>query len=160
MSRAEVFWINGPVLKARPEGSFSMKESVSVGPDDLAAEVIRLDTEAITVTTPKRAEPRVAFGQIVERGLLSPGQVLHSANCRHTARIRADGTLVAPDIRGSIHKVGAEVQGAPSCNGWTFWHFRDRQGDSVQGYMVVEGPKGKWALTGPGNSIADGLHSW
>ena len=90
-----------------------------------------LDTEAITVTTPKRAEPRVAFGQLVERGLLSPGQVLHSANGRHTARIRADGTLVAPDIRGSIHKVGAEVQGAPSCNGWTFWHFRDRQGDSV-----------------------------
>ena len=26
-------------------------------------------------------------------------------------------------IRGSIHKVGAAVQNAPSCNGWTFWHF-------------------------------------
>ena len=23
---------------------------------------------------------------------------------------------------GSIHKVGAALQGAPSCNGWTFWH--------------------------------------
>ena len=49
MSRAEVFWINGPVLKARPLGSFSMKESVSVGPDCLAAEVIRLETDSITV---------------------------------------------------------------------------------------------------------------
>ena len=26
-------------------------------------------------------------------------------------------------MRGSIHKVGAPVQNAPSCNGWTFWHF-------------------------------------
>ena len=24
--------------------------------------------------------------------------------------------------RGSIHKIGAAVQGAPACNGWTFWH--------------------------------------
>lgn len=49
MSVAEVFWINGPVLKARPQGSFSMKESVSVGPDHLAAEVIRLEADAITI---------------------------------------------------------------------------------------------------------------
>ena len=26
---------------------------------------------------------------------------------------------------GSIHKVGAALQGAPSCNGWTFWHIED-----------------------------------
>lgn len=49
MSRAEVFWINGPVLKARPQGAFSMKEAVAVGPNRLAAEVIRLETGAITI---------------------------------------------------------------------------------------------------------------
>ena len=27
------------------------------------------------------------------------------------------------DFRGSIHQVGAYVQKAPACNGWTFWHF-------------------------------------
>jgi modification methylase len=32
--------------------------------------------------------------------------------------------------QGSIHKVGAAVQNAPSCNGWTFWHF-DREGTLV-----------------------------
>ena len=37
-----------------------------------------------------------------------------------------DGTIAAGDIRGSIHKVGAALQGAPSCNGWTFWHYRDK----------------------------------
>ncbi len=49
MSRARVFWINGPVLKARPEGEFRMKEAVVVGEDRLTAEVIRLDAGAITV---------------------------------------------------------------------------------------------------------------
>jgi modification methylase len=29
---------------------------------------------------------------------------------------------------GSIHKVGAALQGAPSCNGWTFWHV-EQAGD-------------------------------
>lgn len=48
-ARAEVFWINGPVLKARPEGHFQMKEAVVVGEDRLTAEVIRLDTDSITV---------------------------------------------------------------------------------------------------------------
>jgi V/A-type H+-transporting ATPase subunit A len=48
-TRAEVFWINGPVLKARPEGHFQMKEAVVVGDDRLTAEVIRLDTDSITV---------------------------------------------------------------------------------------------------------------
>jgi modification methylase len=38
--------------------------------------------------------------------------------------------VVAPEIRGSIHKVGALVQNAPSCNGWTFWHF-ERNGALV-----------------------------
>ena len=33
-------------------------------------------------------------------------------------------------VRGSIHKVGAPVQNAPACNGWTFWHF-ERSGDGV-----------------------------
>jgi modification methylase len=72
----------------------------------------------------------VAFGQLVERGMLVPGEVLHSLNGRRQAKIRADGTLVASDVRGSIHQVGAALEGAPSCNGWTYWHFK-RDGVSI-----------------------------
>ncbi|HBG98627.1 MAG: site-specific DNA-methyltransferase [Rhodobacteraceae bacterium] len=75
------------------------------------------------VTAARRAEPRVPFGQLVERGLLAPGAVLEGPR-GHTARVRADGTLIAADVKGSIHKVGAALEGAPSCNGWTYWHFR------------------------------------
>jgi modification methylase len=87
-----------------------------------------LDAAALQVTGSRRAEPRVPFGQVVERGLLRPGEVLVSPNARHAARVRADGTLSAPQITGSIHQVGAALEGAPSCNGWTYWHFlRDGQ---------------------------------
>ena len=36
---------------------------------------------------------------------------------------RAGRVPESGDLRGSIHKVGALLQNAPSCNGWTFWHF-------------------------------------
>ena len=78
------------------------------------------------VSTSKRAEPRVPFGQVVERGMLKPGDQLYSLNGRHSAKIHADGTLVAHDQRGSIHQVGAALEGAPSCNGWTYWCFKKR----------------------------------
>jgi modification methylase len=92
--------------------------------------VRRFDASALDVSGSKRAEPRVPFGQVVERGMLIPGEVLVSLNQRHTARIRADGTLSAPSVTGSIHQVGAALEGAPSCNGWTYWHFK-RDGKMV-----------------------------
>jgi modification methylase len=39
--------------------------------------------------------------------------------------VRADGSIACEGHAGSIHKVGAALQGAPSCNGWTFWHTAD-----------------------------------
>jgi len=78
----------------------------------------------------KRAEPRVPFGTVIEQGLLEPGAVLFDHTRRYSARVRADGNLVARnhtgDHKGSIHKVGAALQGLPSCNGWTFWHFENK----------------------------------
>lgn len=77
----------------------------------------------------KREAPRVPFGTLLERGLIKPGTVLTDAKKRHSAKVHSDGSLIAMNridsMKGSIHKVGAAVQGAPSCNGWTFWHFQD-----------------------------------
>jgi len=89
------------------------------------------NTEIDIVATPaKRDEPRIPFGWLVERGYLSPGTLLTSANRRWTAKVRADGTLISADCRGSIHQVGAHVQGAPACNGWEFWYLE------VEGKLV------------------------
>jgi modification methylase len=78
----------------------------------------------------ERDEPRIPFGTLIERGLLKPGTILFDARRRWTAKVRADGTLISADARGSIHQVGAQVQGAPACNGWAFWHF-DLKGQPV-----------------------------
>lgn len=85
--------------------------------------VSKADADSIEVTKSKRAEPRVPFGTIVAGGLLSPGDRLYDQGKRFAAKVRADGTIITGDAKGSIHQVGAHVQGAPSCNGWTFWHF-------------------------------------
>jgi modification methylase len=90
----------------------------------------KYDSDSLKVTTAKRAEPRVPFGNLIERGMLNPGENLYSLNGRHRAKVRADGTLVAHDARGSIHQVGAALEGAPSCNGWTYWSYK-RDGKNI-----------------------------
>ncbi len=86
--------------------------------------VRRFDASALETTGSKRSEPRVPFGQVVERGMLRPGEELFSLGNRFKAKVRADGTLIGNDVKGSIHQVGAALEGAPSCNGWTYWHFK------------------------------------
>ncbi len=94
------------------------------------ADVRKYDSDSLKTTTAKRAEPRVPFGNLVERGMLRPGEELYSLNGRYRAKVRADGTLVSHDARGSIHQVGAALEGAPSCNGWTYWSYK-REGQKI-----------------------------
>ena len=89
------------------------------------AAVTPLGKTELTVLTGKKAEPRVAFNTLVESGMVKPGQVLTCAKRRHSAVVRADGTLASGSEAGSIHRLGAKVQGVDACNGWTFWHIDD-----------------------------------
>ena len=87
------------------------------------AAVTPLPDDIVEVTRSKRAEARIPFGWVVERGLLTAGTVLHGPAKRHHAKVRADGSLACSDATGSIHRIAAHVQGLDACNGWTFWHF-------------------------------------
>ncbi|HEY0034838.1 MAG TPA: site-specific DNA-methyltransferase [Devosia sp.] len=78
--------------------------------------------EALQSVTPKRKETRIPFGSLIEQGLIEPGTQLFDLTKRYFAMVRADGSLVSGTHQGSIHKVGALVQGSEACNGWTFWH--------------------------------------
>ena len=84
-----------------------------------------LGKATLSVMSGKKAEPRVAFNTLIESGLIKPGTVLTDARRRHSAIVRADGTLASAGDAGSIHRVGARVQGLDACNGWTFWHYDD-----------------------------------
>jgi len=89
------------------------------------ASTLPLDESAMKTVLDRREQPRVAFGVLVESGLVPPGATLTDARGRWTATVRADGSIACGPHAGSIHKVGAALQGAPSCNGWTFWHVAD-----------------------------------
>ena len=90
--------------------------------------VIPAAPEDLVVMGSRKAEVKVPFGALVEAGLLAPGDKLYCPRGDREARVRADGSLVAGELTGSIHKVGAMVQSAPACNGWTYWHFRSDNG--------------------------------
>jgi modification methylase len=87
-----------------------------------------LDESALTTMQSPRQQPKVAFGTLVENGYLTPGAKLCDAKRRWQAVVRADGSLACGDESGSIHGLGAKLQGAPSCNGWTFWHVDGKDG--------------------------------
>ena len=99
---------------------------VKVAQQRIAA-TLPLDESAMTMLPDKRSAPRVAFGLLVEGGMIAPGATVTDAKRRWTATVRADGSLASGSEVGSIHRVGATLQGAPSCNGWTFWHV-DQEG--------------------------------
>jgi len=72
----------------------------------------------IEVTKSKRAEPRIPVrlggGARLLRWQRASGHPQAPA-----AKVRADGTLLCANASGSIHQMGAHVQGLDACNGWT-----------------------------------------
>ena len=94
--------------------------------EDRISKVNRIQEEDVLKIESKKEQPRIPFGWLVERGMLQPGQVLTDQRGRHSARVRADGTLITDGFRGSIHQVGAFVQKAPACNGWQFWCIQQK----------------------------------
>ncbi|WP_439551896.1 site-specific DNA-methyltransferase [Falsiroseomonas sp.] len=108
-------------------------------------EAVEAMPESAALALPnKREQPRVAFGLLVERGLVPAGTTLTDRHKRWRAVVGADGTLRCGAATGSIHKVGAELQQAPSCNGWTFWHIEGRDGrlrliDEIRTEIATQG---------------------
>jgi modification methylase len=87
------------------------------------AKVRPLPPSSLETARSKRTEPRIPFGTIIELRILEPGITLTDERGRLRAEVKADGTLSLAGRQGSIHRLGAEVQGKTACNGWTFWHY-------------------------------------
>ena len=82
-----------------------------------------LDESALVTMQAPKSAPKVAFGQLLETGWIKPGTRLSAKKGKFAATVRADGSLLCGAESGSIHGLGAKLQGAPSCNGWTFWEI-------------------------------------
>jgi modification methylase len=87
------------------------------------ARVVPLPPPSLETMPSRRTEPRVPFGTIIELGILEAGAPLFDERRRVRAEVKADGTIAWQGSQGSIHRLGATVQGKSACNGWTFWHY-------------------------------------
>ena len=85
-----------------------------------------LKEDVIELTKSRRDLPKVPFGELVEQGIIPPGAVLTDKKERFKATVSIDGSLKIKDLSGSIHQMGAKIQGLPSCNGWDFWHVKNK----------------------------------
>ena len=93
--------------------------------------VERVENEVCLEYSSKKRLPRVPFGSVVERGMLSPGDILYDAGRKHCAVVRSDGTIKNELMEGSIHQVGAAAQNAAACNGWAYWYFENEKKELV-----------------------------
>ncbi|MEX1247419.1 MAG: site-specific DNA-methyltransferase [Anaerolineales bacterium] len=87
-------------------------------------EPVAYEAELFEPQEPRRA-PRIPFGNLLEAGLLEPGQRLYlGERSKLSARILADGSLKVNGVRGSIHEVAKHLLDAPA-NGWQHWYYLD-----------------------------------
>jgi modification methylase len=81
-----------------------------------------LEPQIFETPNPRR-ERRIPFGNLVENGLLEPGQPLYFGQLGEiTARVLADGHLSYNGQRGSIHQIAKLIRKGPS-NGWQLWYY-------------------------------------
>jgi len=113
-----------------------------------------LDESALATMQSRKTQPRVAFGAVVEAGLLKPGTEIFDKKRRWKATVRADGSIECIHSTGSgqvketgsIHGVGKTLQDAPSCNGWTFWHYEAGGPNGEQEVKPIDAARGLYLL--------------
>lgn len=87
--------------------------------------------------TPQEKPSRIPFKALLEAGYLRPGQLLYLDSPESTAVILEDGDIQSNGFTGSIHRVGAQLKNAPSCNGWVHWHYVDEASGKPQPIDVL-----------------------
>ena len=85
-----------------------------------------LNDEVVIMKKSRKDLPKVPFGELVEQGIIPPGAVLTDKKEKYKATVTVDGSLKINNISGSIHQVGATIQGLSNCNGWDFWHIKNK----------------------------------
>ena len=85
-----------------------------------------LNDEVVKMKKSRKDLPKVPFGELVEQGIIPPGAVLTDKKEKYKATVTLDGSLKINNLSGSIHQVGATIQGLSNCNGWDFWHIKNK----------------------------------
>ncbi len=112
---------------------FEREEAYVAAARERIASVVPLAAPTLAPFMTAREAPRVPFSALIERGLVCAGARLVDSKRRHKALVRADGAIALGETVGSIHRIGALVQGLEACNGWAFWHL-----DTPKGLVSID----------------------
>ena len=74
----------------------------------------------------KEIPPKIAFGDLVAANIIPPGTILYDPKGKHNAVVMADGSVKSGKKQASIHQLAAILKNSPTCNGWTFWHIKNK----------------------------------
>ena len=129
-----LFVQNGVLKLHQDNGSFSDDISISIEQNKKYISLAKkrltktksLKDEIVSIAQSRKDLPKVPFGELVEQGIIPPGAVLTDKKEKYKATVTVDGSLKINNISGSIHKVGATIQGLSNCNGWDFWHIKNK----------------------------------
>ncbi len=88
------------------------------------------DSDVFNVRDRKRHQKRIPFGNLIENGMLYPGQSLYfNGDMDSKATIKPDGKLLIDGFIGSIHQTAKHLSGDKPCNGWDIWYYEDENGE-------------------------------
>src|SRR6201989_1516446 len=107
---------------------FERDKTYAAAAEKRIAGILPLPGASLAPFMTAREAPRVAFSELIERGMIIPGTKLFDDKKNNDAMVRADGAIALGNKVGSIHRMGALAQGAQACNGWTFWHVETKGG--------------------------------
>jgi DNA modification methylase len=105
-----------------------INESYAKLAEERVQAIVQLEFDPPIFVTPNpRQRKRIPFGNLIENGLLEPGQDLFFGEEGHLiAKVLADGKLSFYGQRGSIHQIAKEIRNGPS-NGWKLWFYWDEK---------------------------------
>ena len=83
----------------------------------------QIKDEYLDIVKNNKTKPRIPFGSLIELGVIKPGTEIYDQKKKIYAKVMVDGSIKHKGNEGSIHKVAAQILGAESCNGWTYWHY-------------------------------------
>jgi DNA modification methylase len=94
-----------------------------------------LFSDQLLAESDRGSNKRIPFTSLITQGLLIPGQLLYLDKPENTATILEDGQVKSNGFVGSIHRVGAQLKNAPSCNGWMHWQYFN---DDLHQYQPID----------------------
>ena len=98
------------------------KSSYLVAAKERILKIKRLQSKNLENVTSDFREKRIAFSNLLKKGLIKPGNSLYDSRKKIRATVLSNGSLKFKNDTGSIHKIGAIVQKKHACNGWDFWY--------------------------------------